>query len=340
MGDTLEKMVDVGMEYISDLVLEIVIYPVAVYANHFVLNAKSRFFYGAILIGLLVCLLCKKSLKPLFNDKSIWWSDSAKIDYQIAVVTPLCLMAFGIYFFDIGQLGADLSVNVGEYLGQYLTIDATSMGGIIAGIALTLTLFIAGDFRHWLAHYLFHKIPALWELHKVHHSAEVLNFVTAERFHPLETLINTSINVALVGMVNIIFIALFGTELTSLTLLGANAIYFTSNLIGGTLRHSPIYFSYGAFWERYLISPAMHQIHHSTNPRHFDKNFGGALSIWDRLFGTVAYAHNDSIEGVGLGDESKEYHTLWGAYVKPIIATALVTKNAVSKLARRLKLEQ
>ena len=71
------------------------------------------------------------------------------------------------------------------------------------------------------------------------------------------------------------------------------------------LRHSHIWLSWGDRIEGWLISPAQHQLHHSVEPRHFDRNLGSALAIWDRWFGTLVKASSVTRPpDVGLGNET------------------------------------
>lgn len=144
--------------------------------------------------------------------------------------------------------------------------------------ALALALFVADDFVRWALHWAEHRVPALWELHKVHHSAEVLNFLTAERHHPLSLVVFQGAAVSTAAAINGVFLWAFGDGITVATLLGANVFWVLGNCLAGALRHSPAWLSFGPRIERWLISPARHQIHHSIDPRHHGANFGGTLA--------------------------------------------------------------
>jgi sterol desaturase/sphingolipid hydroxylase (fatty acid hydroxylase superfamily) len=79
-----------------------------------------------------------------------------------------------------------------------------------------------------------------------------------------------------------------------------NAGYFLFNAMGANLRHSHIWLSYGPVLEHVLISPAQHHVHHSMNPKHYNKNYGEVFAIWDLMFGTlyVLRAHEDLVFGL------------------------------------------
>ena len=194
-----------------------------------------------------------------------------------------------------------------------------------APVLLTLALFLVDDLLRYVLHYAEHRIPLLWEFHKVHHSAESLNFITAERHHPLSTLWFQSGAGLGAGTVNGVFLWLFKENLSAVSILGANALWIVSNMLCSTLRHSPAWLSFGPRVERWLISPAQHQIHHSVDPRHYGKNLGGALAVWDRLFGTLYVTGPErEVTAFGLGEETARYRSFFALYLVPIKACRIL----------------
>lgn len=102
----------------------------------------------------------------------------------------------------------------------------------------------------------------------------------------------------------------FGAKFNLYTILGANGAIVIFSAFGSNLRHSPIRLSYGRYIETILISPAQHQIHHST--RHMHYNYGGYLAIWDTLFGSLKRNHEitgDLTLGLGKGQHQKYNQT-------------------------------
>ncbi|MCB0378605.1 MAG: sterol desaturase family protein [Bdellovibrionales bacterium] len=164
---------------------------------------------------------------------------------------------------------------------------------------MTLLVFVWDDFLRFTHHYLMHKVPILWHIHKTHHSASVLTPMTLYRIHPLESLLASLRNGLSLGVSNGVLIFLFSGQVQLLTLLGVNLFGFLFNSLTGNLRHSHIPISFG-FAEYLLISPKQHQIHHSRNSQHYDKNFGVALSIWDLIFGTLILSKKEKITSFGV----------------------------------------
>lgn len=152
-------------------------------------------------------------------------------------------------------------------------------------IFYTLFLFIFDDFLRFFQHYLMHKVPFLWEIHKVHHSAPVLTPLTLYRVHFVEVFVSGVRRVFGTFFITALMVTLTGEMFRGYEILGAFSITVLFNFLGGNLRHSHIPISFG-FLEKIFISPAQHQIHHSKSPEHYDKNFGVALSIWDLMAGS------------------------------------------------------
>jgi sterol desaturase/sphingolipid hydroxylase (fatty acid hydroxylase superfamily) len=156
-----------------------------------------------------------------------------------------------------------------------------------AQLIYTLALFIAMDFGFFYSHYLSHKYPLLWCFHKVHHSAEVLVPFTAARFHPLDMLWNVLFSTVFTSVLSGLLRYALYPELSEIKLFGNNLVIALSYLTTHNLRHMHLWLHYPRWLNRWLISPAQHQIHHSRERRHWDKNMGYLLPCWDRWFGTL-----------------------------------------------------
>jgi len=156
---------------------------------------------------------------------------------------------------------------------------------------LQLTImFILRDFIQWNIHRLLHRIPFLWEFHKVHHSVKEMGFAAHFRFHWMETVVYSTLQYLPLAMIgystNDFFI-----------------VYIISIAIGH-LNHSNIPITYGPL--KYVLNnPVMHLIHHAkSTSKVYGVNFGLSLSIWDYLFGT-ADTHSKN-ENLTLGFEKDE----------------------------------
>lgn len=277
-------------------------------------GASSRTYwpYLATAIPLALVLQYKERHAPIGPEMrtfsaATWTSRSALNDYAIICANSfLFILCLRIFLPNI-----DYWINT---LSSLLRDILPPMGDTSVWWApplFALSLFVVDDFLRFFSHYIEHRVPILWEFHKVHHSATVLNFLTAERHHPLASLFERFVSSLGIITVNAVFIALFGDKISPTGLLGGNIFWLLYNILAGTLRHSPAWVSFGPRIERWFISPAQHQIHHSENPLHFDRNFGSTLAIWDRLFGTLhCTTSRREVKSFGIGDETPEYTKL------------------------------
>lgn len=179
--------------------------------------------------------------------------------------------------------------------------------------------FMANDFVEYINHKFAHEIRIYWEIHAVHHSAEVLNPITSRRHHPLFGLITSFINIFVMGITQGVLVWLLVKNLEFSLLLSLNYVILFFNVIGGGFRHSHVWFSFG-WLDKILISPAMHQIHHSSDPKHRNKNYGLWLTCWDYMFGTLYIPKGKEELNFGLDVGVKNPHdTLFNFFFGPLI---------------------
>lgn len=311
--------------------------------SSYVFNANQRVFWLYLLACAPLALIAynaNKSRTPLqpsfityLFSRKIWLHPSAKHDYAIFLINR-ALKLLGVTVSLV--LMAPLAIGVSSVLEQLITLNplfSTSPNTVI--VCFTLILFVFDDFTRFFTHYLLHKIPALWEFHKVHHSAKVLTPITIYRSHPVESLIFATRMAATQGLAVGLSYFLFGPTLAVFDVLGANVVVFAFNVMGANLRHSHVWLSWGDRLEKILISPAQHQIHHSNLPRHFDTNFGSALAIWDRLFNSYLPASvvaDPSELRFGISRTNNEHTSLIEIYFKPF---ALSLKQLGKLLSRK-----
>ena len=140
-------------------------------------------------------------------------------------------------------------------------------------LALVLSV-VALDLIIYLQHVMFHAVPALWRLHRVHHADLDFDVTTGARFHPVE--------IALSMLIKLAAIALLGAPAVAVLLfevfLNAAAMFNHSNV------RIPSAVDRALRW--LIVTPDMHRIHHSVVRRETDSNFGFNLSWWDRILGT------------------------------------------------------
>ncbi|HYF53834.1 MAG TPA: sterol desaturase family protein [Salinarimonas sp.] len=188
----------------------------------------------------------------------------------------------------------------------------------VAIAATTLGMVLAFDFGLWLAHYLGHRVPFLWEFHKVHHSVEVLTPLAAGRVHPVDDVLSLVFAGLFSGLSMAGARILFGADALVLNAFQAHIVLLAFYLLGFHLRHSHVWLPYTGWLGHLLISPAHHQVHHSAEERHWDRNMGFIFAIWDWMFGTlwVPAKEKESFR-LGLGGEEREFSSVARLYLRP-----------------------
>ncbi|NWF38392.1 sterol desaturase family protein [Mariprofundus sp. NF] len=140
-----------------------------------------------------------------------------------------------------------------------------------AEIAISVILL---DLIIYCQHLIFHAVPLLWRLHRVHHADCDIDVTTGLRFHPIEILLSMLIKLS--------FVIALGAP--------ATAVVIFEIVLNGMAMFNHANFKLpekmDALIRLLLVTPDVHRIHHSVIPTETDSNFGFNLSIWDRLFGT------------------------------------------------------
>lgn len=187
-------------------------------------------------------------------------------------------------------------------------------------LGVGLVTFVASDASRYVLHRLLHQVPALWELHQVHHAAEVLTPLTLYRVHPIEGLLYGLRGTVVLGTVGGLAYWLFRADSTGFTVLGVTGIGFVLNGLLGNLRHSHVPWGFGRL-ERWLLSPAQHQVHHAREVEGHGRNYGVWLACWDRWGGTWAPS-TGTVPAFGLPAAGRNHDPddLVGALVNPVLA--------------------
>lgn len=189
---------------------------------------------------------------------------------SIAIINSLCLKII----IPVLAVGAALYAN--EYqLGIFNQLQLPYYFVFILSLLLL-------DLTIYLQHVLFHKVPSLWALHRMHHTEIGLDVSSAVRFHPLEMLLSMLIKMS--------FIIILGAPVEAVIifemLLNALALFNHSNI--------KLPSSVDKLLRKFIVTPEVHWIHHSPDANETNSNYGFNLIIWDKLFST--YINKPNIE--------------------------------------------
>jgi len=185
---------------------------------------------------------------------------------------------------------------------------------------MTVVLFLAYELGYWVDHYLKHRIPLLWEFHRVHHTAEHLSPLTNFRVHPLDSILFLNSLALFIGMAHGATTWGMGAPAQAILLSGTNILTLAFLFLLVHLQHSHIWIATRGALGALIQSPAHHQLHHSTNPAHFNRNFGGNLAVFDWLFGTLLVPEAEPERLVfGVDAEGERPHSVEGAAITPFV---------------------
>lgn len=231
------------------------------------------------------------------TPRDIYRHKSTRVDIELFTLSRL--MVF-LGFFGPVTLTTGMALAVARLTGGGPTAPPA-----LSPLALAFLLWLVSDFAIYWMHRAHHQIRLIWPLHAVHHSAEVLTPITAFRQHPLAIVNATLVSTLLIGTAQGLLIGALDPGALVAEVAGVNAFAVGSRLALANFHHSHIWISYGPVLERIFISPAQHQIHHSVDPAHHNRNFGQTLALWDWLFGTLYIIRGHENLRFGLEGEAE-----------------------------------
>jgi sterol desaturase/sphingolipid hydroxylase (fatty acid hydroxylase superfamily) len=169
-------------------------------------------------------------------------------------------------------------------IGLFNVVPLPPWFGLVASVILL-------DLTIYFQHVLFHAVPVLWRLHRMHHADLDIDGSTGLRFHPIEILLSMVIKLAVVIALGAPAVAVLIFEI----LLNATSIFNHGNI------RIPEAFDHVLRW--FVVTPDMHRVHHSVLSRETNSNFGFNLPWWDRLFGTYRAQPAAGHEAMTIGIE-------------------------------------
>jgi len=297
------------------------------------------YFLSSLLIAWVIFRRTKdvhgcKSFFAFMFPRDIYRHRSAVADYKFVAFELSTKLLFTAPFISAASYAI--------YKGLHLVLPSVPgvwiANPLARGIAVSIAGVVVMDFGFFVSHYLMHRIPALWQFHELHHSAEVLTPITIYRVHPVEELVSGLVAAMVGAIVGVLYGSAFRRETDILTIFGVNVIILGYFLFGNTLRHSHIWLSYGPVMSRLFISPAQHQIHHSMDPKHWNKNFGYIFAFWD-LFSKTLYVpeHQETLQFGVPGTDAADFSTVPRMYLLPFKKAGRVLATGVGSLRHTLR---
>ncbi|MEQ8798354.1 MAG: sterol desaturase family protein [Salinisphaeraceae bacterium] len=226
--------------------------------------------------GVLAAMVIWEFASPRRRDdipRLLRWSGNLGIVALDTVIVRL--------LFPAAAVGVALLAREGGW-GLFNVFDVPGWLAILAAVVLL-------DFVIYLQHVLFHAVPGLWRLHRMHHADLAFDTTTGLRFHPIEIVLSMALKIAMVAALGAPPVAVLIFEV----LLNATSLFNHGNVslpprLDRLLR-----------WV--VVTPDMHRVHHSWHPDETNSNFGFNLPWWDRLLGTYQPQPRDGHDGMTIG---------------------------------------
>lgn len=231
-----------------------------------------------IFLGVLVAMALLEVAAPRRRreiPRVIRWTNNLAL---VVVDTVILRLSFPIIAVGLAVMAEDRG------WGLFNNIDVPLWVAVVVSMLL-LHLAI------YLQHVMFHAVPGLWRLHRMHHADLDFDATTGLRFHPVEILISMGIKLAVVAALGPPAVAVLLFEV----ILNATALFNHANIdlprpVDRVLR-------------LFVVTPDMHRVHHSVDPRETNSNYGFNLPWWDRLLGTYIAQPAKGHEGMEIGIE-------------------------------------
>ncbi len=236
---------------------------------------RLGFFIGIFLLVALVEYL-KPRRQQLAHRPRRWFTNLALVAIDSMVVRlmlPMGLIAIALQAKEMGW-------------GLFNLIDSPAWFSFILALILL-------DLAVYWQHRVFHMLPVLWRLHKVHHSDCALDASTGLRFHPIEIALSILLKLLLVLLLGIPATAIIIFEIV----LNAVAMFNHGNI------RLPL--ALDSILRKFIVTPDMHRVHHSNIPNEYNSNFGFNISLWDRFFNSYLAQPQKGHDNIEIG--LKEY---------------------------------
>lgn len=235
----------------------------------------TRFSIFLVLLAIFGTLELRNPRRRKTMRKSIRWFSNLALASINAITVPLLLPIVALGMAELAQQRGWGLFNVFE--APYL--------------AAFLISFLAFDFVIYSQHRVFHMVPILWRLHRVHHSDVDLDVSSAVRFHVIEIFLSMLIKLATVVVLGPPVLAVLAFEIY----LSSASLFHHANL--------RLPQRLDAFLRWFIVTPDMHRVHHSVVRTETDSNFSFALPWWDYLLGTYCAQPAAGHEGMEVGIE-------------------------------------
>lgn len=238
-------------------------------------------------LGILIAMMLWELAAPRRRKeipRVIRWANNLGL---VVLDTVILGLSFPLLAVGLAIIGAERG------WGLFNNIDVPGWVAVLVSVLLL-------DLAIYLQHVLFHAVPGLWRLHRMHHADLEFDATTGLRFHPVEIVMSMGIKLAVVAALGPPAVAVLIFEV----LLNGTALFNHANI--------DLPRRVDRWLRLIVVTPDMHRVHHSIDPRETNSNYGFNLPWWDRLLGTYVAQPAKGHEGMEIGIEQfRTRRDLW-----------------------------
>ena len=205
------------------------------------------------------------------------------------------------------------------YYAYVIISDELISWKMTGGLSVALFTLLAADLVYYLEHRLAHEVRLFWTQHAVHHSSRYMNILVSIRFGPFETILSAILHFPLILLG-------FPAEMVFFSIIAVLAYQ--------TWIHTELIGSLGLF-DSVFNSPANHRVHHGCDEKYIDKNYGGILIVWDRIFGTYQKEEETPRYGLKRDFDSVNPLKVWFSEI-PALLRDLGRTRSIKEFIQRL----
>ncbi|BAV64455.1 sterol desaturase family protein [Sphingobium cloacae] len=255
---------------------------------------------------------------------------------RVDIWNGVLLLAIGFPLIGVMAInGLAIAGNIAAHASHELGVRDPMIHSAWAMVAIQfIVYFLSVDFAGYWVHRWCHTVPFLWNLHKPHHTAETLTPWTLFRQHPIEFLILNAIPAMFGGVVTGLVLYATGTTMHPGTVAAVGIQAYAAFFIVDVFSHVHVPVSYG-WLNRIVLAPVMHNLHHSLELRHRDKNNAVLLTVWDWMFGTLYLPEKGETWRWGLNEEefgeANPHRTVKAFYLEPFTSVWAYLRQAWSR---------
>lgn len=243
--------------------------------SDFILQHQGGFrfgVFGSVLILMALWEAARPARRRIYVRRARWFSNLG----IVALDTVLMRLILPLMAVEVAYFAAQRNWGL---------LDLMGFGGALEIVVAIVLL----DLVVYWQHRIFHSLPLLWRLHRVHHTDRDFDTTTALRFHPIEIILSMLLKMVVVVVLGVPVLAVILFEV----ILNGMALFNHANL---RLPHG-----LEVLLRRVIVTPDMHRVHHSVLADEYNRNFGFNLSIWDRIFSSYRQDPREGHDGMVIG---------------------------------------